>query len=132
VPGARLVLGDGERLPFRDGAFPFVTHLGNLEHFLDPDLGAREVARMLPLGGRAAFLLPNAYYTGDIWRVIRTGYGPDHRQSIDRFATAGEWRDLLEAAGLRVRRALAYNKFKWWKRLFPFHLAYHFLFVCER
>ena len=132
VPGARVALADGERLPFRDGAFPLVTHLGNLEHFLDPRRGAAEVARVLAPGGRAAFLLPNAYYSGDIWRVIRTGYGPDHKQPIDRFATAGEWRDLLQGAGLRVRRALAYNKFKLWKRIFPFQLAYHFLFICER
>jgi SAM-dependent methyltransferase len=132
VPGARVALADGERLPFRDGAFPLVTHLGNLEHFLDPRRGAREAARVLAPGGRAAFLLPNAYYSGDLWRVIRTGYGPDHKQPIDRFATAGEWRDLLQEAGFRVTRAIAYNKFKLWKRIFPFQLAYHFLFICEK
>ena len=29
-------------------------------------------------------MLPNAYYSGDLWKVIRTGRGPDHHQAIDR------------------------------------------------
>jgi len=131
--GARAVaVACGEALPFADGSFPLVAHLGNLEHFLDPRRGAREIARVLAPAGRAAVLLPNAYYSGDIWRVVRTGYGPDHHQPIDRFATAGEWRDLLEGEGLAVSATVPYNKFKWWKRLLPLNLAYHFLFLCTR
>lgn len=77
-------------------------------------------------------LLPNAYYSGDLWRVIRTGRGPDHHQAIDRFATCEEWRDLLVAAGLRVERVERWDKGKLWKRLLPFHLAYHFLYLATR
>lgn len=127
-----LVLGQGERLPVRDGAFRLVACLGNLEHFLDPAAGARELRRVLAPDGRVAVLLPNAYYSGDLWRVIRTGRGPDHHQAIDRFATCEEWRDLLQAAGLRVERVERWDKGKLWKRLLPFHLAYHFLYLATR
>lgn len=127
-----LVLAQGERLPLRDASFRRVLCLGNLEHFLDPAAGARELARVLAPDGRCAVLLPNAYYSGDLWRVIRTGRGPDHHQAIDRFATCEEWRDLLEAAGLRVLRVARWDKGKLWKRVFPFHLAYHFLFLASR
>ncbi len=127
-----LVLGQGERLPVRTGAFRLVACLGNLEHFLDPAAGARELRRVLAPDGRAAVLLPNAYYSGDLWRVIRTGRGPDHHQAIDRFATCEEWRDLLQGAGLRVERVERWDKGKLWKRLFPFHLAYHFLYLATR
>jgi SAM-dependent methyltransferase len=131
-PDSPLVLAQGERLPFRDGSFDLVACLGNLEHFLDPATGAREIARALRLDGEAWILLPNSFYSGAIWRVIRTGYGPDHHQPIDRFGTVNEWRDLLEENGLRVTEVHAYNRFKWWKRLLPMSLAWHFLYRCRK
>ncbi|MBI4606292.1 MAG: class I SAM-dependent methyltransferase [Planctomycetes bacterium] len=128
APGARLVLGQGERLPYPAGLFDAVVCLGNLEHFLDPAAGAREIARVLRPGGRAWVLLPNSFYSGDLWRVVWRGYGPDHHQPVERFATVNEWRDFLEACGLAVEGVEPYNRFKWWKRLLPRNLAYHFLY----
>ena len=128
----RYLIGNGERLPFADGQFQWITHLGNLEHFLDPVRGAAELNRLLRVDGQAAIMLPNSYYSGDLWRVIRTGRGPDHHQAIDRFATVTEWWELLEEAGLQVMRTVPYNKFKLWKRLLPKNLAYHFIFLCRR
>ncbi|HVR75770.1 MAG TPA: class I SAM-dependent methyltransferase, partial [Planctomycetota bacterium] len=49
APGAGLVLGQGERLPYPDRTFDIVACLGNLEHFLDPEAGARELARVTRL-----------------------------------------------------------------------------------
>jgi len=124
-----LFLAQGERLPFASESFERLVCLGNLEHFLDPLAGAQELARVLKPGGLGVVMLPNAYYSGDLWKVIRTGRGPDHHQAIDRFATCAEWQDLLEAGGLEVASVHRWDKGKLWKRLFPFHLAYHFLYV---
>ena len=124
-----LILGQGEHLPFARAAFSRLVCLGNLEHFLDPAGGARELARVLAPGGRGVIMLPNAYYSGDLWRRVTTGRGPDHHQAIDRFASHGEWRTLLEGAGLRVDAVERWDKGKRWKRLFPFALAYHFVFL---
>jgi SAM-dependent methyltransferase len=128
APTARLVLGQGEQLPFPDQCFDAVACLGNLEHFLEPGAGARELARVARPGAAVWILLPNSFYSGDIWRVIRTGYGPNHHQVLERFATVNEWRDFLAANGLTVEQIEPYNRFKWWKRLLPRNLAYHFLF----
>jgi SAM-dependent methyltransferase len=128
APAALVVLGQGERLPFRSRSFDRVACLGNLEHFLDPARGVREIVRVLRPSGEALFLLPNSYYSGDLWRVIRTGYGPDHHQPVERFGTLYEWRDFLEQGGLEVVEVLPYNRFKWWKRLLPRALAYHFFY----
>jgi len=125
------VVAYGEALPFRDGSFSRVTCLGSLEHFLDPLAAVREMARVMSPGGKALVMVPNSFYSGDIWRVIRTGFGPDHHQDPQRFATAGEWRWLLEEGGLRVEKVMRYNKFKRWKALLPFHLSYGFLFLCR-
>jgi SAM-dependent methyltransferase len=128
APDAILLLAEGERLPYASGTFDAVACLGNLEHFIDPRRGARELARVCRPDGRLWVLLPNSHYSGDIWRVIRTGYGPNHHQIVDRFASVNEWRDFLEANGLAVEAVSPYNRFKWWKRLLPRNLAYHFLF----
>lgn len=127
-----LVQADGEALPFRDGAFPAVVSLGSLEHHLSPRRAAAEIRRVLGPGGVAVVMLPNSRYSGDIWRAITTGRGPDHHQPVDRFATRAEWRSLLESEGLGVRNVLRHDKFKWWKRLLPAAFAYHFVFVCAR
>lgn len=123
-----IIRGDGTELPFEDDTFRVILNLGNLEHFSDVRAGIREMARVLRADGSAWILLPNLYYSGTLWRVITRGYGPDHHQPIDRFATRNEWRDLLEVEGLRVVRSWPYHKGKWWKRLLPANLAWHFLY----
>jgi SAM-dependent methyltransferase len=128
APDARLVLAQGEALPYATGVFDAVACLGNLEHFIDPRAGARELARVCAKDGAVWILLPNGFYSGDLWRVIRTGYGPDHHQVLDRFAAVNEWRDFLEENGLAVDEVTPYNRFKWWKRLLPRNLAWHFLY----
>ncbi len=129
---AILIVADGSRLPLADRSFRVILNLGTLEHLSDLEGGIREMARILRTDGTAWILLPNLFYSGAIWRSIRFGYGPDHHQPIDRFATVNEWRDLLEAGGLSVRRWWPYHKGKWWKRLLPRSLAWHFLFEARR
>jgi ubiquinone/menaquinone biosynthesis C-methylase UbiE len=153
APDSLVSLADGERLPFPDASFDYITNMGSLEHFVDPLRGIREMARVLRDDGRAAVYLPNSHYLVDIiWHVWRTGYSVSHRQLIERFATAHEWRDLLEEGGLKVRDIHAYNyrlprsgaDWEWYRRhprkwlnllvapLIPFHLSYSFLFIASK
>lgn len=150
--GGYVVIGEGEALPFDNDTFDFVTNLGSLEHFIDPEQGVLEMKRVLKPEGIAAVLLPNSYYIADIiWHVWRTGYGPNHKQPLERFATYGEWRDLLESCGLHVERSYKYNflfprsraDWKWYFRhpkkflnliiapFIPFNLSYSFLYICR-
>ncbi len=128
APTAQRMLAQGEYVPLAGDVYDAVLCSGNLEHFVDPSRGAQELARLCRRDGTVWVLLPNSFYSGDIWRVIRGGYGPNHHQIIDRFATVNEWRDLLESSGLTVDGITPYNRFKWWKRLLPRNLAYHFLY----
>jgi len=151
--GNNVVVGDGESVPFEDESFDYVTNMGSLEHFMDPAKGVREMKRLLKSGGRAAILLPNSYYLADIiWHVWRRGYSVSHNQPIERFATYGEWKDLLEENGLLVKRGYKYNfrfprtrdDWNWYfehKRkllylavapMMPFNLSYSFLYICSR
>lgn len=133
--GQQLILAAGEALPFRDESFQWLVNLGNLEHFVDPAAGVREMARVLEPGGRALVMLPNAWFSGDLWRRLRYGQEPNHHQANDRFASRREWQRLLETGGLRVISVKRHEKPRWlkaWRWLLPLSLAYHFIFICER
>lgn len=153
APQAPVLVGNGECLPFADESFTYVTNLGSLEHYWHPAQGMREIARVLHREGRACLFLPNTFFWIDlIWKVWRTGYGPSHTQVIERFAAKNEWRDLIQANGLKVYRIVKYNSvfprsrddIHWFlthpKRLLslvtspitPTNFAYSFAFLCRR
>jgi ubiquinone/menaquinone biosynthesis C-methylase UbiE len=148
----RIILANGELLPIADDRFDFVANIGSLEHFFNPEKGLREMHRILKPDGLAVLVLPNSYYLLDIiWHVWRRGYPVGHRQPIERFATYGQWRDLIEANGLTVIKTYKYNlcwprsaqDWRWYQKrpkqllsaLFgpftPFNLSYSFLFICK-
>jgi SAM-dependent methyltransferase len=58
-----VVVGDGARLPFRDGAFDAVTSFETLEHLDARDAFLDEVRRTLAPGGVCVLSTPNANYT---------------------------------------------------------------------
>ncbi len=146
-----ISIANGESLPFADQSFDYVTNTGSLEHFMNPLVGIHEMLRVLKKNGQAALVLPNSYYLVDIiWNVWRTGYGPNHKQPLQRFATYREWWDLLEQGGLKVIRTYKYNfcfprskaDWSWYMSnpkkvlylcLAPFipnNLSNHFLYIC--
>jgi ubiquinone/menaquinone biosynthesis C-methylase UbiE len=152
-PSAKVMIGNAQSLPFGDSTFDHVTILGSLEHFLDPGRGLLEIRRVLKWGGRALILVPNAYYLPDIiWQVWRTGYGPNHKQVVERFATAQEWRAFIESGGLAVSRIRRFNfqrprtrgDWEWYRAnprrllgliaapFIPFNLSHSFLYLCEK
>ena len=153
VPTAGVAVANGERLPFDDETFDLVTILGSLEHFLDPGQGVLEIRRVLKPGGRALILVPNLFYLPDlVWRVLRAGRGPEHKQIVERFAACQDWRAFIESGGLRVERIRRFN-FQWprsrddwgWYRanprrllgllaapFIPFNLSHSFLYLCRK
>jgi len=106
----RAVVADAEALPFPEGAFEFVTNLGSIEHYLHPERGAAEIARVLSAEGRACVLLPNSYsLLENVWSVLRTGEVGDQGQPVERYATRAEWERMLAENGLSVYKTAGYN-----------------------
>jgi len=149
----KLLVANGEELPLPSESFDAVVSLGSLEHYLSPVRGVREIWRVMKLDGVAAIVLPNSHYLVDIiWQVLRTGYGPDHKQVVQRFATVKEWQHFLEGQGLQVLRTHKYNfrfprsrsDLQWYRDnprkilnllvapLMPHNLSYHHLFICRK
>jgi SAM-dependent methyltransferase len=148
----RMVIGAGENLPFKDGAFDLVAVIGSLEHFFDPAQGAREVRRVLKPGGKAVILVPNTFSLTHVLYVWRMGDVFDDGQPLQRYATRRQWQRLLEQAGLTVLAVRRYERerprcvadwlqylrhpgrlLRWlFGRVMPLDAVNCFVFVCAR
>ncbi len=56
----RLVMGDGQNLPFENEVFDIVVCSEVLEHFERPERGINEMARVIKPGGTVIITVPNA------------------------------------------------------------------------
>lgn len=152
-PELNLFVSDGEQIALKAQCADYVTHIGNLEHYQNPDLGVREVARILKQDGVAVILLPNGFsIAGNVQYVRWTGKVFDDGQPIQRYNTRQGWQELLEANGLTVFKTIRYEHFlpktkhdwlshlKRPSRLFrwamawaiPFNLSNCFVYFCRR
>jgi SAM-dependent methyltransferase len=70
APGLRFEVADGRALPFEDATFDHAYSISVLEHIEEPgDAEAlRELARVVPLGGRVLVTLPHAPEYREDWR----------------------------------------------------------------
>lgn len=148
-----FIIGDGEHLPLASNSFDYVTHIGSLEHYINPLAGVREIARVLKADGKACVLLPNAFSLLGIHHVWKHGEVHDDGQPLQRYATRRTWQHLLESGGLCVERVIGYSGIAFPRNLadarwlithpmkimrlllfamMPLHLSNHFVFICSR
>lgn len=147
-------VGDGERLPVQDESFEYVTHIGSLEHYLNPALGAKEVCRVLKPNGKACVLVPNAFgLLGNIIHVWKTGDVFDDGQPLQRYGTNGFWKSLLTANGLKVIKTFGWGEIEFPRNkqdtiqfirhpqkiirfvlsyFIPLNLTNHLVYICTR
>lgn len=144
APEARIILADAEALPLETAGFDYVTNLGSLEHFLQPERSLLEMRRVLKPDGLMSIEVPNSRYVWDLARTV-VGRRPTSgtTQMVSRVATLEEWRQLLERHGVRVRRAVGARHWPtgWGvkatiRRLtnpwVPLPWSYQFNFVCHQ
>lgn len=119
-PGANWTVCDGEILPLLDASIDYITHIGSLEHYADPEAGIAEIARVLKPSGVACVLLPNSYgLFGNIKHVWKTGDIFDDGQPLQRYNTLTGWKNMLVNKGLVPFSILKYER-EWprtWKDL---------------
>jgi SAM-dependent methyltransferase len=94
-PAARLLCGDGARLPLRDASIDLVVSFETIEHVPDAAALVREIRRVLKPGGRLVLSTPNR------------AFGPPERHTDNPFHirefTADELRCLLRASFEQVQ-----------------------------
>lgn len=99
LPQAEIHCGPAEALPFEDKRFDFITCLGALEHFLDPEKGLREMVRVAKPTARFLLLVPNVDFLTRRMGLYSGTCQVDIREDV---RSLDEWKKLFESAGLRV------------------------------
>ncbi len=125
APKSNMIISAAENIPYPSNHFDYVTCLGSLEHFLSPERGCQEMARVLKKGGVSCIYVPNTFWIQNVINVWFKGKTPTQSQDIERFGTKQEWQGLFENNGLKVKRLCKYN-------LTPINLSYSFTFLCTK
>ena len=147
APKARVAVGAGEALAFKNGTFDYVSCLGSLEHFLDMGRGLEEMKRVAKPNARFCIMVPNEDFIG--WKVIGR-QGTAQQDINENLQTLTAWRRLFAAHGLEVLRVVPDRWHAvWWRmrrggsplrfvlgplleaawRLIPLRWQYQFVFV---
>jgi SAM-dependent methyltransferase len=97
APGMQAdVLAPAEHIPFADSSFDVVTCRIAPHHFGDIDAAVHEMARV----ARRLVLIEDTLFTSERVEDAEKVRDPTHVRSY----TEGEWRSLLEDAGLRIEQ----------------------------
>jgi ubiquinone/menaquinone biosynthesis C-methylase UbiE len=88
-----------EQLPFDDEQFSLLSCLGSLEHFVDPVVALKEMARVAKPDARFLILVPNADF---LTRKLRLFGGTNQKDAKEVVRTLPEWESLFNQAGLTV------------------------------
>ena len=108
VPGARIVVGSAEAIPFDDGEFDATLSQLVVNFLTDPELGLREMTRVTKPGGTVAGCV---WDYGDGMTMLKTFWDaaaaldaeratPLMEEHTMRFSTPGELAALWRGAGL--------------------------------
>ena len=110
-PEANWSVCDGEYIPLADDSIDYITHIGSLEHYADPEAGIAEIARVLKPTGVACVLLPNTFgLFGNIKHVWKTGDVFDDGQPLQRYNTLNGWQKMLVKKGLEPFSIVKYER----------------------
>lgn len=111
VADSHILIGDGENLPWPDNFFDYVTSLGSLEHYLDPEKGLEEIRRVLKKEGLACIMLPNSFSLRDILTVlIRGKLNIDEQEGVSTSAPKNTWIEMIEKNGLKIKKIYKCNE----------------------
>lgn len=115
LPRHKLIVGSGDKAPFLDETFDFVTSRNLLKHVDDIPLLLNEMKRLLKKGGKLLIVesTPFTQEQCDIPTMAMRVVEPYH----PRFFSKDELREMIEKAGFEIKtHSLEVMKQKWLQR----------------
>ena len=100
----KIIVADGQHLPFANSIFDVVTCLGSLEHFPDMKIALLEMYRVGKEACRYCIIVPNSNYP-----LHRIGYRTT-LQPLNQMNSMRRWKHLFETAGFRIEKTFADNR----------------------
>lgn len=108
---SELILSSSESIPFKKNRFDYITCLGSLEHFLNPEKSLKEMSIVLKDSGKVCIVLPNIWFISDVLYGWFTGEGLSHGQEKERFFSLNEAKNLIEKQYLfKIDHITKYNR----------------------
>lgn len=149
MTGSPVFRSKAEKLPFKNNTFDFVTCIGSLEHFEDPEKSLHEMSRVLKKDGVSLIHVPNMMFIGHIYMSLRYGIMPTEgeQEFSENYRTYKAWEKLITDNGFDIVKVTSYNdmhearrvnmvtKFIWQSVIcyfVPFYLSYSFNFYCRK
>ncbi|MDB4349447.1 class I SAM-dependent methyltransferase [Omnitrophica bacterium] len=138
-PSSEIICDDAHRLIWKDGYFDYVTNIGSLEHFRDPEACLKEIKRAIKPDGKVCIMLPNLYYYRHIINKLLWKKDPTSYQTIERFASLRGWAKMIRKNGFKIEKVYKYNKLNRNRLMvfirsiiIPLYLSHHFVFICRK
>jgi len=101
---AKLILANGENLPFQNNYFDSAFMSGSLHHFSDPQKGVEELVRVLKPGGRFAIVEPNWIFPKNLFAgFVKKEEKNVLKMKIENFR---KWTEELPLEDLRMENFL--------------------------
>ena len=99
LPGADVRCGPAEELTFNDCEFDFISCLGGVEHFLDPQAALREMVRVAKPNALVLLLVPNSGFLTQRLGLFSGTQQADVKEDVRSLC---QWQNLFAAAGLTI------------------------------
>ena len=100
APGARALVGNAEKLPYRDAMFDNITCIGSLERMLDREAVLREMQRVAKPGARFCVMVRNSRTLK--WKVHAELLGRRNVAGHQDAAGLEQWTELFHDLGFAV------------------------------
>lgn len=94
IHNSRFVLGNAEKIPFKDKTFDTITFIASLNHIIDRELALKEAVRVLKDDGRLLITMIDPLIGFLAHKIIRKRCDPDQ---IRRHMKKGELLGLTES-----------------------------------
>lgn len=149
-----FILASSESIPFDNECFDYITCLGSLEHFLNPEKSLYEMGRVLKDSGKICIVLPNIWSIPDVLRGWFKGDGLSHGQENERFYSLNEAKALIDENSIfKIDKIEKYNQspetikiakplpkfnniyitlYKLFLNKIPVSASYVFVFICTK